>query len=191
VAVSVREDLDFFLTKVKLVSYVYRANIVLTFSFSEKIWLLPLLLCRFHSIVPRKNLSVLVSTFSFSEKNWLPAFLLSRFHSVVPIKNLFVLVFTFSFPEKNWLLSFLLSILCSRSQKKFALLPFLLSHFYIIVPRKNLFVLIFTFSFRKKISLFLFPEKFILSSVTRNSRPIYSSTMGDEACVIFLSFSGC
>jgi hypothetical protein len=142
VAVSVREDLDFFLTKVKLVSYVHRANIVLTFSFSEKIWLLPFLLCRFHSIVPRKNLSVLVSTFSFSEKNWLPAFLLSRFHSVVPIKNLFVLVFTFSFAEKNWLLSLLLSILCSRSQKKFGCCR---SYFLISV-----------LSFLEKTCLFLF-----------------------------------
>ncbi len=135
-----REDLDFFLTMVKLVPYVYRANIVLTFSFPEKIWLLP--------------------------------FLLSRFHSIVPRKNLFVLVSTFSFPEKIWLLSFLLS------------------HFYIIVPSKNLFVLVFTFSFRKEICLFLFPEKFIPSPVTRKSRPMYSSTMVDEACVIFLSFSG-
>jgi hypothetical protein len=89
-----REDLDFFLTKVKLAPYVYRANIVLTFSFPEKFG-------------------------------------------------------------------------CCRS-----------------------YFLVSTVSFPEKTCLFLFPEKFIPNPVTRKSRPMYSSAMVDEACVIFLSFSG-
>jgi hypothetical protein len=60
-----------------------------------------------------------------------------------------------------------------------------ISNTYINILLYRVIVLVSTFSFRKEISSFLFPEKFNPSLVTRKSKPIYSSTMGDEACVFF------
>ncbi len=133
----------------KLVSYVYRANIVFTFTFPGKTCLLSFLLSHFYIIVPRKILFVLVFTFSFrkeiclfsvAEKICLLLFLLSRFYIIVPRKKL--------------------ACYC----------------FYLIVRGSNMFILVFIFSFL---------EKFILSSVTRKSRLMYSSAIG---LVLFFVF---
>jgi hypothetical protein len=104
---------------VKLLSYDYWANIVLSFSFPGKNCLLSFLLSRFYIIVPGKNCLFL--------------FLLSRFCIIVPGKNLFVLTFTVSFllsrfyiivPRKNlFVLAFAVSFLPSRSQKNLFSVP--------------------------------------------------------------------
>ena len=98
---------------------------------------------------------------------------------------MFAVVLTFSFRKEICLFSFPEKIVCCCSYFLVFTLSFsekfVCSFFYLLVLGSNMFVLV---------SIVPFPEKFILSPMSRKSRLMYSSMMGHEACVIFLSFSG-